>query len=127
MELPPAPSGKPPLRKIEGSVRLPEPVAGDVQRHAEEQDQLLLDQPHDHEHHEFSAQKLEEKRFFSNPWGGLPLHRDREREQDRVGDEERALEDDEKEKENDKKGKDEEKKQKRRQHRQRLWMELHCR
>ena len=41
MELPPAPSGQPPKRKIEGSIALPEPMAEDVQRNAEEQDQRL--------------------------------------------------------------------------------------
>ena len=35
VELPHAPSGRPPFRKIEGSLFLPEPVAVDVQRQAE--------------------------------------------------------------------------------------------
>ena len=68
VELPPAPSGKPPLRKKEGSMRLPEPVAGDVPRHAEEQDKALLPQTHDH--HESSTQMLEEERSFPTLGGG---------------------------------------------------------
>ena len=35
IELPPAPLGQPPKRKIEGSVALPQPLAEEVQRHAE--------------------------------------------------------------------------------------------
>ena len=38
VELPHAPSGRPPFRKIEGSLFLPEPVAIDVQRQAQEMD-----------------------------------------------------------------------------------------
>ena len=38
VELPHAPSGRPPFRKIEGSLFLPEPVAIDVQRQADEMD-----------------------------------------------------------------------------------------
>ena len=42
VELPHAPSGRPPFRKIEGSLFLPEPVATDVQRQAEAMDSRLL-------------------------------------------------------------------------------------
>ena len=41
VELPPAPSGQPPKRRIEGSIALPQPLAEEVQRHAEEQDKNL--------------------------------------------------------------------------------------
>ena len=41
VELPQAPSGRPPFRKIEGSLSLPEAFATDVQRQAEEMDERL--------------------------------------------------------------------------------------
>ena len=63
MDLPPAPSGPPLKRKIEGSLSLPEPMAEDVQRYAEEQDQRLWS-AHDLERPEELAQKLEEETPF---------------------------------------------------------------
>ena len=45
LELPQAPSGRPPFRKIEGSLFLPEAVATDVQRQAEAMDARLITPP----------------------------------------------------------------------------------
>ena len=46
VELPTAPSGRPPFRKIEGSLFLPEPVATDVQRQADEKDARVISPLH---------------------------------------------------------------------------------
>ena len=74
IELPPAPSGQPPKRKIEGSIALPQPVAEEVQRYAEEQDKLLtpLDDG-DQRVQEENAQTLEEENIFPSSGGGYLL------------------------------------------------------
>ena len=58
-------------RKIEGSIALPQPLADEVQRHAEEQDKLLTtldeaDQPTQEE----QTQTLEDENTFPSLWGG---------------------------------------------------------
>ena len=56
-EIPAAPSGRPPFRKIEGSLFLPEPVAQDVQRHAEESDKQNIPPIGAHEEEEITSQQ----------------------------------------------------------------------
>ena len=71
IELPPAPSGQPPKRKIEGSIALPQPLAEEVRRHAEEQDKLLtLLDDGDQRDQEELAQTLEEENTFPSSGGG---------------------------------------------------------
>ena len=73
IELPPAPSGQPPKRKIEGSIALPQPLAEEVQRHAEEQDKFLtLLDDGDQRVQEELAQTLEEENTFPSSGGGVP-------------------------------------------------------
>ena len=71
IELPPAPSGQPPKRKIEGSIALPQPLAEEVQRYAEEQDKslTLLDEEYQRDPEE-NAQTLEEANIFPSSGGG---------------------------------------------------------
>ena len=74
IELPPAPSGQPPKRKIEGSIALPQPLAEEVQRHAKEQDKLLtLLDDGDQRDPEELAQTLEEENTFPSSGGGAYL------------------------------------------------------
>ena len=72
IELPPAPSGQPPKRKIEGSIALPPPLAEEVQRHAEEQDKLLtmLDDTDQRDNEELATQTLEDRNTFPSSGGG---------------------------------------------------------
>ena len=71
VELPQAPSGRPPFRKIEGSLSLPEAVATDVQRQAEEMHARLND-PHISDEAEQSTHSPEEREHFPSHWGGVP-------------------------------------------------------
>ena len=74
IELPHAPSGQPSKRKIEGSIALPQPLAEEVQRHAEEQDKsLTLLDDEDQRAQEELAQTLEEENTFPSSGGGYPL------------------------------------------------------
>ena len=71
VELPPAPSGQPPKRKIEGSIALPQPLAEEVQRHAEEQDKhLTIGDDIDQLDREELAQTLEDGNTFPSSGGG---------------------------------------------------------
>ena len=71
LELPHAPSGRPPFRKIEGSLFLPEAVASDVQRQAEAMDENLVQTPHSNEE-EHSTHSPEEREHFPSLGGGVP-------------------------------------------------------
>ena len=71
VELPQAPSGRPPFRKIEGSLSLPEAVATDVQRQAEEMDERLR-VPHISDEAEQSTHSPEEREHFPSLGGGVP-------------------------------------------------------
>ena len=76
VELPPAPSGQPPKRKIEGSIALPQPLADEVQRHAEEQDKFLnIPDNSDHLDTEGQIHTLEDRTTLLSFGGGylLPL------------------------------------------------------
>ena len=76
IELPPAPSGQPPKRKIEGSIALPQPLAEVVQRHAEEQDKLLTQlNEADQRDQEENAQTLEDENIFPSSGGGVTFFR----------------------------------------------------
>ena len=71
IELSPAPSGQPPKRKIEGSIALPQPLAEEVQRHAEAQDKsLTLLDDEDQRAQEELAQTLEKENTFPSSGGG---------------------------------------------------------
>ena len=74
VELPQAPSGRPPFRKIEGSLFLPEAVATDVQRQAEEMDAMdaggITPPLPDEEEH--STHSPEERDHFPSLGGGVP-------------------------------------------------------
>ena len=72
LELPQAPSGRPPFRKIEGSLFLPEAVATDVQRQAEAMDENLIHPPHSDEE-EHSTHSPEEREHFPSLGGGYRL------------------------------------------------------
>ena len=70
IKLPPAPSGQPPKRKIEGSIALPTPLAEEVQRCAEEQDKdLFVAQDRDPLNAEEKTHTLEDGTPF-HPLGG---------------------------------------------------------
>ena len=71
VELPQAPSGRPPFRKIEGSLFLPEAVATDVQRQAEAMDARLTTPPISDEE-EQSTHSPEEREHFPSLGGGVP-------------------------------------------------------
>ena len=71
LELPKAPSGRPPFRKIEGSLFLPEAVASDVQRQAEAMDATLIQPPHSDEE-EHLTHSPEEREHFPSLGGGVP-------------------------------------------------------
>ena len=71
VEVPPAPSGQPPKRKIEGSIALPQPLAEQAQRHAEEQDKhLTISDDIDQQDKEELAQTLEDGNTFPSSGGG---------------------------------------------------------
>ena len=59
IEIPSAPSGRPPFRKIEGSLFLPEPIATDVQRHAVEMDARIQPPRPSRDEEELSDQSQE--------------------------------------------------------------------
>ena len=72
VELPPAPSGQPTKRKIEGSIALPQPLAEEVQRYAEEQDKhLTIGDDIDQQDKEELAQTLEDGNTFPSSGGGV--------------------------------------------------------
>ena len=75
LELPQAPSGRPPFRKIEGSLFLPEAVASDVQRQADAMDENLI-QPPQVDEEEHSTHSPEEREHFPSLGGGgtVSLH-----------------------------------------------------
>ena len=74
VELPPAPSGQPPKRKIEGSIALPQPLADEVHRHAEEQDRLLTNADTlNHLDQEEQSHMLEDRNTFPSSGGGYLL------------------------------------------------------
>ena len=79
MELPQAPSGRPPFRKIQGSLFLPEAVATDVQRQAEAMDENLIQPPHSDEE-EHSTHSTEEREHFPSLGGGVPSPFNRDEE-----------------------------------------------
>ena len=97
LELPQAPSGRPPFRKIEGSLFLPEAVASDVQRQAEAMDENLIPPPHSDEE-EHSTHSPEEREHFPSLGGGVPspFIRDEENGSIAVADADVAETDDEK-------------------------------
>ena len=70
IELPPAPSGQPPKRKIEGTIALPQPLAEEVQRHAEEQDKLLTRLDEGDQRVQEKMPKLWKRRISFHPLGG---------------------------------------------------------
>ena len=71
VELPHAPSGRPPFRKIQGSLILPEAGATDVQRQAEAMDARVITPPlPDEEEH--STHSPEEREHFPSLGGGVP-------------------------------------------------------
>ena len=67
VELPHAPSGRPPFRKIEGSLFLPEAVAADVQRQAQAMDENISQSPRPDEE-EHSAHSPEEEVVRTPPF-----------------------------------------------------------
>ena len=72
VELPHAPSGRPPFRKIEGSLSLPEAVATDVQRQAEAMDARLIIPPLPDEEEHSTHSPEEREPFPSLGGGGVP-------------------------------------------------------
>ena len=70
VELPQAPSGRPPFRKIEGSLSLPEAVATDVQRQAEAMDERLFQPPIMTEEEQLTHSPEEREHFPSLGGGG---------------------------------------------------------
>ena len=70
MEIPAAPSGRPPFRKIEGSLFLPEPVATDVQRQAVEMDNKVVMSTPPRDEKELSTQSQETDEHFPSLGGG---------------------------------------------------------
>ena len=88
LELPQAPSGRPPFRKIEGSLFLPEAVATDVQRQADAMDENLLQPPHTDEA-AYHTHSPEEREHFPSLGGGVPspFIRDEEADSTDVADE----------------------------------------
>ena len=72
VELPQAPSGRPPFRKIEGSISLPEAVATDLQRQAEEMDERIHT-PHLSDEAEQSTHSPGEREHFPSLGGGFRL------------------------------------------------------